>query len=656
MMLALYVAFWLQLGGASTAATCVGILSLPTRGQMLQKAVYRIAGTVIGLTASFAIAGLFNGVRDLLLFASGAWISLCVLAAGLLDGNRAYAAVLSGYTVSIVTVVNIDSPQDVFESGVNRGAAIIIGICAISLCSALLFNPELLPKLIGKFEAAHGKVRATLADTLRAGRSDPVEIAKLFGEIAALRPDSTLLPLERLTGDTRSAAAQNASVTMVQEIAAGRYTAATLASISGLGHSLRDDLAAFIKDGPGQNRTRLVHRIEAAFTRRRLNPSRLIAASAGLMLLERDRSTRAALRDLRDGGGKRDAVNPPIWRSRENAVRNAVRNLIAFEVVAALFVAFSGWPATSGALDALGAVIGLSAVRPDPSTVAFGGVIAVPLAALAAGLTQFVFLDGADQFPLLVLAMGPTIIAASLITMSGNPKLAPIGTLLITLFPIQLAPANPQNYDAETFLSSNALVMVSVVLSYLCLATVLPTDDKRRRRWILRSAWKEFRRVVNGQKDRNGPAAAAYRDADRISQLGALKGESEEAHRDSVTFALRLSDIASCYRRMQALHADPALLLPQEASELRLALANLDPARLIDVARPILERSQQSPHGLAGQSRQLVAEIMLAAGLIERYQPGIDEFCLTNHLPGIVAARPAGTQQELRPHRSAGDR
>jgi hypothetical protein len=54
MLTALGAAFWLQLDGASTAATTVGILALQTRGQAYQKAVYRMLGTLIGVVASFA--------------------------------------------------------------------------------------------------------------------------------------------------------------------------------------------------------------------------------------------------------------------------------------------------------------------------------------------------------------------------------------------------------------------------------------------------------------------------------------------------------------------------------------------------------------------------------------------------------------------------
>src|SRR6201746_1438422 len=133
MMVALYAAFWLQLESASSAAVTVGILALQTRGQAYQKAVYRILCTVIGVVASFAIAGLFGESRELFMLAFAGWLGLCVYVGGFLDGNRAYGAVLAGYTVALVAVTQIDSPGSIFDAGVNRGAAIVVGIAALAL-------------------------------------------------------------------------------------------------------------------------------------------------------------------------------------------------------------------------------------------------------------------------------------------------------------------------------------------------------------------------------------------------------------------------------------------------------------------------------------------------------------------------------------------
>ena len=74
MILALFVSFWLQLEAPASAAVTVGILAEPTRGQALDKAGFRLLGTIVGVTASIAITGLFSQARDLILAAFAVWI------------------------------------------------------------------------------------------------------------------------------------------------------------------------------------------------------------------------------------------------------------------------------------------------------------------------------------------------------------------------------------------------------------------------------------------------------------------------------------------------------------------------------------------------------------------------------------------------------
>jgi uncharacterized membrane protein YccC len=77
-MVGLYAAFWLQLESASSAAITVSILALQTRGQVYQKAVYRILATIVGVAASFVIAGLFAQSRGLFVIGFASWLGLCV--------------------------------------------------------------------------------------------------------------------------------------------------------------------------------------------------------------------------------------------------------------------------------------------------------------------------------------------------------------------------------------------------------------------------------------------------------------------------------------------------------------------------------------------------------------------------------------------------
>ena len=86
MVLALFVSFWLQPEAPASAAVTVGILAEPSRGQALDKAGFRLLGTIVGVTASIAITGLFSQARDLILTAFAVWIGICVFAANRLDG------------------------------------------------------------------------------------------------------------------------------------------------------------------------------------------------------------------------------------------------------------------------------------------------------------------------------------------------------------------------------------------------------------------------------------------------------------------------------------------------------------------------------------------------------------------------------------------
>src|SRR5215467_12619071 len=157
-VVALAASFWLQLEAPASAAITVAILAEPTRGRALEKAFFRLIATVIGVTAAIVIVGLFSQARDLMLLAFAVWIGLCVYATGLLDGNRAYAAVLSGYSVGIIAIQQIDAPDQVFQSGMERGAAIAVGIAAIALVNDLLAAPDSHPQLAARLTALHRRV------------------------------------------------------------------------------------------------------------------------------------------------------------------------------------------------------------------------------------------------------------------------------------------------------------------------------------------------------------------------------------------------------------------------------------------------------------------------------------------------------------------
>ncbi|MFZ0206737.1 MAG: FUSC family protein, partial [Roseiarcus sp.] len=418
-MVALYAAFWLQLQSASSAAVTVGILALQTRGQVYQKAVYRVLATIIGVVASFVIAGLFPQTRDLFLIGFAGWLGLCVYVGGLLDGNRAYGAALSGYTVAQVAVTQIDSPQNIFAAGVNRGAAIVVGIAALGLVSDVFAARNVHPGLIGKLTASHQRVRAFALAVLRGESAHPAHSANLLREITALHPDITALVAESSDGGARGWAARSAAVALVAEVGA----AGAVSSLPGETlPSLRRELGGALADPLGEESPALQLRLQADVGYADLRDA--LFARHSLDLLMEDQRARGAIEDLQAARRSPRRIHAPIYRSRRAAVRNGLRAFLAVLTSSILF-SLGGWPLASQGVALVGVVVALSANNPNPQAFMTAVVIAIAIAAPLAGVTEFLILDGVDQFPLLAIGMAPVIIAAALLFTIPNPRLAP---------------------------------------------------------------------------------------------------------------------------------------------------------------------------------------------------------------------------------------
>lgn len=221
-VVALYCSFWLELESPSAAILTVAFLAEPSRGQALEKAAFRLIATIIGITASIVITGIFSQTRDLLLIAFSVWLGLCVCVSGLLDGSRAYAAALSGYTVAFLAVQQIDNPAHVFESSMARGAAIVIGIISVAIVNDVLSAPDRYPRLVIQLAEIHRRIRNCARAAILGETIDSPAYMALIAEIAFRRPEIASLSSESSSGPVRGVAAQNAAIALVAELHAVR--------------------------------------------------------------------------------------------------------------------------------------------------------------------------------------------------------------------------------------------------------------------------------------------------------------------------------------------------------------------------------------------------------------------------------------------------
>ena len=537
-VVALYAAFWLQLESASSSAVTVGILALPTRGQALEKAGYRFLATVIGVVASIAIVGTFSQARDLLLVAFAVWVGLCIYAAGLSDGSRAYAAVLSGYTVAIVAILQqLDTPLRVFDAGVQRGAAIAVGIAALALANDLLVAPDRRLGLANQLAALHRRVRDHAKAVLRGQASDGTATAALLGDIASLRSDMSSLITESSDGSARSAAARNAAVALVAEVHAARV----LAAVPGVAEpALRERLKQALEqeDAPGAS-----------------TPSLAGQGAVGPVdwaskeLLRRDREVREGLAALKSGVRPTHAWRTPFYSCHRLAAGAGVRAGLWMAMVSACLV-LSGWPLTDVSLTQVAVIVGLGATTPNPRGFTVLGLIGAPIAAISAGVLEFVVL-GVTQFPLLALGLAPFVMGSVLLMTLPNPVLSGLGRLNLIFMLVIFGPTNPQFYNPEVFLDTSLLLGLGAALLLMAQALIPPLSDARRRQWLLGAARHELSRLPSRRVARYAPEEAMFRDAVRIGQI-AGQGISNPQDRAVLEEALAAFDQAAVIRLCEA--------------------------------------------------------------------------------------------------------
>ncbi len=609
MMLALAAAFWLQLDDASSSAVTVAILAQPRRGQAFRKAIFRFAATIIGCTAAIAITGIFTQSRDLFIVAYAAWLGLAVYVASCYDGNRAYGAVLSGYTVAIIAVINIDAPQSVFDSATARLAVVSLGIASVALVNDVFAAPDVYPTVRQRLRAALAETREIVAEHLSGDGPGPERTVKLVAKIIGLRLDVETLPSEAPSGVARRNAANSASVAMIGALSLSRAFAAISKAYPDLP---KDEVRAALEVNDHQ---KLVSMLRTELARPDTVPRRIMQLRCAERLA---RARRLAADELDAMEAARPPERPieslPSHRDPEEARRKALYVFIGVVVAGAILV-YSSWPETAVSYAQVGIFAGLGATRPNIREFQKGAMIAIPCTVVVAGITEFIILDGADAFPLLAIGMAPAIFFAALL--SVRPKTAGLGFLMLVYLPVLFPPSNPQSYNPQTFLYTATLSCAGVLLFGLILFALPATTDKERRRWLVNHARRDVIKAAEG-REKLPADKIRYLASDRMVALSQLKIGTPSAQAWRLGYLLTLSNYSMVAVRahdaLNKLRLDAATL-----SSARDALASLDHAALDDAALAIASADHAGADLEARATA--ISDLAFAAGLCRARAP-----------------------------------
>jgi len=618
-VVALYAAFWLQLGGASSAAVTVAILAQPTRGAALAKAVNRIAATFVGATMSVVIAGLFPGERVGTLAAFILWMCVCVFVAGYFRGFRAYAAVLSGYTVGIITIVNIDTPQKVFATMTDRVAAITIGILCVTLINDLFGSPAVWPGLERRITQAWHDVRDYARDVLAGARED-ARAGRLFAAIAGLRDEVDIVAHDMADGRHRASGARSAMLALIEIVQQVRLLS-LLERGDPLAVTIRDQWLAALDGNRSEALAFLVRLRDDELSR----PDATIAAIGQIQQAFRCVESMTQLEDgllsLREGS---EPARDVRFRHRKEfffALQNAIRVGIAVSA-GALVLVLAGWPASALGLTIAAIVCALSTTMPDPSKAVVAAIGAFALAAVSADIVHFYFLTESQDFIRLAIAIAPTMIFGCLL--SVNPKIAGIGLMINTMFLFLFAPSNPETFNALNFFSQCMFVAFALGVVFLAFRLVWPVSELDKQRAVVRATKGTLAASVTGEKYSLPALSVAL--ASRIADY--VAAATDRPRPEVLKGLLATNDLslasAAAYAHLEQSSDDPAIR--SRLGPLQRALQSGNSRRLYAGARSILRCMKEGKAGLQEALLATVTDLWSAGLVLERERRRIRHF------------------------------
>src|SRR5215813_14897226 len=187
-ILALFIAFSLDLKSPAWAMTTIYLTSHPLSGVMRAKAFYRVIGTLIGGVAMVAIVPNLVNAPELTTLAIILWVALCVFVSLLDRTPRSYMFVLSGYTAALIGFPSVLAPGTVFETAVSRVEEITLGVVCAAIVHSLFFPKSAFSAFEQKLKGTVGDTRRWLADglTQQAGPEADRERRRIAADITEL--------------------------------------------------------------------------------------------------------------------------------------------------------------------------------------------------------------------------------------------------------------------------------------------------------------------------------------------------------------------------------------------------------------------------------------------------------------------------------------
>ncbi|MDB5654010.1 MAG: hypothetical protein JWQ94_1623 [Tardiphaga sp.] len=620
-LIALYLAFLLNLDDPKWAAMTVWIVAQGSRGMSLSKGQYRFAGTVVGAAVAMLLTALFAQTPEIFLPALALWLGLCTALSTGLRNFRSYGAVLAGYSAAIIAMDAVADPADIFNIAVARVSYIGLGI-VVEAVMAMIF---VIDEPVGNVrERLGGLIRqsATVCALALRGDGGSAELRRLFTSASAVDTAAEYAAavsawLRRRVGHLR--AAMIASFQQVAIAGALREASAATAGDAALVRAIAELMDRVAQATPD---SRLDHLPDVRALAARIETELLQEAEAAcgglanrLALLFK---LQAMLSALETAVAREHVLGQPdsapsrlrvsVHVDHTAALHNGVRAFIAVLAAAALWI-FTAWPAGASFVTIVGVVSALFATRPNPVAGGLAFLKGSFCAVIAAGFCNFAVIPAISGFVPLALVMSAFLIPAGL-AMRDPRTAAPAASFAIFFWDL-IGPDNLARADAASFFNGALVLLLGIGIGTLIFALVIPADLAAARQRLYQAVRRDLAAI--GRNPRQWSMEVwVSRTADRVERHLVTNASGSPAQVENGLRALlailRIGDAAiDLYRLLP----DAAARRPVDA--VMRHLAALEPERLARTAHRAAARLARRAWG-PGQPSNL--QLLRAAALL----------------------------------------
>ena len=590
-LVALYIAFLLNLDDPKWAPMTVWIVAQSNRGVSLSKGQYRILGTIIGAVAAVTMVALFAQVPELFILSLALWLGLCTALATGLRNFRSYGAVLAGYTAAIIAFDSISSPLEVFDIAVARVIYIALGIMTEAVFTTVFAPGTPLQETQNRLASYLRQVSDLCARALR-GQVNTSGFQRLLtgaleldvaAEYAAASSRSVRSRFGHLRGATVAMLTQMAIAQSLREHLTTRRdldeplvekTAMTLDTIGSASSVDPNTIAALRADVR-------IALSETAVTSGHAIAPRLLILDHLDRLLEAVHGalTRQAL--FSDEKAPSSRLRLSFHVDHRDAVQNGIRTFVAI-VIGSWFWIATAWPSGPSFIVILGVICALFATRPNPVVGGMGFLKGGLVAVIAAAICNFAVLPMLSDFTELAIVIGIIMFATGLAM--RNVRTAALATSFAFLFLDLVGPDNTSRVDAASFMNGALALILGVGAGVLVFTLLFPSNLPAKRRRLQRAALRDLADI--GQSPAHWTREHwLSRTADRLAgQAATNAGVSQIQAEEDLRGMLAALTIGEATITLAELGREHPLL----AKPLDIVLRQLgrgDPARLAKVSR-----------------------------------------------------------------------